>query len=96
MIAAAPDSENFMKSLEKAEDALKSGVLVYLYCIDRGVEGLESTRLQSLGANGAKLFACAYSMQERGLERAVCGATLSGLTILSDLIASTDDFASFT
>ncbi len=95
MIAAPPDSANFTKALELAENALRREVLVYLYCIDRGVEGLLNSRLQSSSAGGAKLFACAFSVQERGLEEHG-GATLSGLTILSDIISAADQFASFT
>ena len=67
---------------------------VYLYCIDEAVKGLGDPRLQRLKTDGVKLFACAYGAQRRNIpvsERAAFG----GLTILNDLIASTDRFVSF-
>lgn len=95
MIAAAPESTNFKKGVERAAAELANGCSVYIYCIDEAVAGLAEPELQSAHERGAKLFACAYSMQERGLENH-SGTTLAGLTILSDLIASTDHFESFT
>lgn len=93
MISAGPGSEGFERGLRLAEAALTQEWTVYLYCIDRAVEGLADPRLEALRAAGAKLFACAYSVQERALDSR--GATLAGLTILSDLIASTHRFVSF-
>ena len=43
---------------------------------------------------GGHLFACAYSVQNRGLNPPGA-ATLTGLTVLSDIMASTDEFQSF-
>ena len=94
MISAPRGSVNFSHGLGLAQAALKRGVSVYLYCIDRAVGGLPDERLARLRENGAKIFACAYSLQERGLEDHG-GATLAGLTILSDIIASADRFVSF-
>jgi sulfur relay (sulfurtransferase) complex TusBCD TusD component (DsrE family) len=92
MISAAPQTPNFTHGLNLADAALKQGISVYLYCIDSAVSGLEL--LGELKERGLKLFACAYSMQERGLTNDA-GATLAGLTILTDVIASTDRFVSF-
>jgi sulfur relay (sulfurtransferase) complex TusBCD TusD component (DsrE family) len=94
MISAAPGAGNFSHGLNLAAAALKRGVAVYIYIIANAVGGLPDARLQRLRAGGAKVFACAYSLRERGLENDG-GATLAGLTILNDLIASTDRFVSF-
>jgi hypothetical protein len=94
MISAAPGSGSFRQGLTAAETALRDGSQVYLYCIDNGVEGLADPKIAQLRNSGAHLFACAYSLQRRGLE-APPEATLAGLTILSDIMASADCFESF-
>lgn len=94
MISAAPEAAKFAHGLGLAEAGLKAGCAVYLYCIDEAVAGLPDRRVAELRKAGAHLFACAYSLQQRNLQEDG-GATLSGLTILSDLIASTDRFVSF-
>ena len=73
---------------------LARGVDVYLYCIDEAVHGLGDARLGKLKADGLKLFACAYGAQRRGVPMEE-QTTFSGLSLLSDLIASTDRFVSF-
>jgi sulfur relay (sulfurtransferase) complex TusBCD TusD component (DsrE family) len=95
MIGADPASRNFNHGIELAREALKSGLEVYVYCIDEGVRGVEEGSVQSLKREGAKLFACAYSLQKRNLPLTE-HATMSGLTILNDVISSTDRFVSFT
>jgi hypothetical protein len=50
--------------------------------------------LPKLKNAGVHLFACAYSLQRRGLN-APPEATLAGLTILSDIMASAGRFESF-
>jgi len=95
MIGADPASRNFIHGAELARIALKSGVEVYLYCIDEGVRGVEAEAIQSLKREGVKLFACAYSLQKRNLPL-TAKATMAGLTILNDVISSTDRFVSFT
>ena len=94
MIGADPASPNFAHGLGLAGEALKSGVELYIYCIDEGVRGVETDGIQALKKNGAKLFACAYSLQKRNLPLSA-NATMAGLTILNDLICSTDRFVSF-
>jgi sulfur relay (sulfurtransferase) complex TusBCD TusD component (DsrE family) len=50
--------------------------------------------LNQLTADGLKLFACAYGAQRRSVALNE-QATFSGLSLLSDVIASTDRFVSF-
>lgn len=94
MISAAPGGPTFEKGMAQAEAALGENRQVYLYWIDQAVEGLRPPELARLKAAGAHLFACAYSLQKRGLA-APPEVTLSGLTILSDILSSTDEFQSF-
>ena len=94
MIGADPASKNFSHGIELAREALKAGVEVYVYCIDEGVRGVEAEMVQSLKKHGAKLFACAYSLQKRNLPLSK-NATMVGLTILNDVISSTERFVSF-
>src|SRR5687767_3019267 len=85
MISASPGSRSFEQGIAAAESALRDGAQVYLYAIDNGVEGLEDQRFSQLKQSGAHLFACAYSLQRRGL-KGPPEATLAGLTILNDVI----------
>lgn len=94
MISAAPDTPRFSAGLSAAENALSSRAQVYLYLIDAAVEGIADSRLGAFKANGGHLFACAYSLQNRGLNPPG-EATLSGLTVLSDIMSSTDEFQSY-
>lgn len=94
MISAQAGTTSFEQGLAAAENALQSGAQVYLYCIDSGVEGLNDPRLAKLKNAGVHLFACAYSLQRRGLSSPP-EATLAGLTILSDIMASAERFESF-
>jgi sulfur relay (sulfurtransferase) complex TusBCD TusD component (DsrE family) len=94
LVSAHPDQANFGHALGLAEAALNEGVTVYLYCIDEAVHGLGAAQLQSLAARGLKLFACAYGLQRRNLA-VKTSATLAGLGVVSDLMASTDRFVCF-
>jgi predicted peroxiredoxin len=94
MISAPLSSQNFTAGLSLARTALANGISVYVYFIDRGVEGLADPAVRSLREAGGKLFACAYSLQERKLENDA-ELTLAGLAVLSDVIACTDRFVSF-
>jgi sulfur relay (sulfurtransferase) complex TusBCD TusD component (DsrE family) len=80
--------------LKLAETALARGVDVYLYCIDDAVPGVDSEPLQALKERGLKLYACAYGAHRRNLPLSD-KATFAGLTVVNDLIASTDRFVSF-
>lgn len=94
MISAAPGSAHFSEGLAAAEHALSTRSQVYLYLIDSAVEGMTNPRFELFKAGGGHLFACAYSLQRRGLNPPGA-ATLSGLTVLSDILSSTDEFQSF-
>ena len=94
MVSAAPGSPQFSAGLAAAERALSPGAQVYLYLIDEAVEGISDPRFSSFKSSGGHLYACAYSLQRRGLNPPGA-ATLSGLTVLSDIMSSTDEFQSF-
>ena len=94
LIAAHPERPNFRHGVNLAEAALGRGATVYLYCIDEGVRGVEHPSIQKLKADGAKLYACAYSAQQRQIPISEA-ATFAGLAIVSDIVGSTDRFVSF-
>ena len=94
MVSAMPGSRNFAHGLRLASEAQERGVEVYLYLMDEGVHGLTDPRLARLKEGGMKLFACAFSLQKRNLPLE-CPATLAGLTLLNDILTSTDRFVSF-
>ena len=73
---------------------MKRGILVYLYCIDEAVYGVGDPALQAMKSQGLKLFACAYAARERNLPISDLAA-FSGLTVVSDVVSSTDRFVSF-
>ena len=94
LISCPPDSHNFRHGLGLASAAIKSGVDVYLYCIDDAVRGVEDSELQVLQGQGVKLYACAYGANRRSYPL-TDKATFAGLTVVTDLIAGTDRFVSF-
>ncbi len=94
LISSRPDHPNFHRGLKLAETALDEGVDVYLYCIDDAVPGVESTQLQLLKERGLKLYACAYGAHKRNFALSD-KAVYAGLTVVNDLVASTDRFVSF-
>ena len=94
LLSASPDAPSFRHGLRLAETALSQGILVYLYCIDDAVKGLADERLQQIKRQGANIFACAYGAERRDIPLSDL-ATFAGLTVVSDLVASTDRFLSF-
>lgn len=94
MISAGPTSPKFSEGIVAAQNGLTGKTQVYLYLIDAAVEGVTDGRLEAFKERGGHLFACAYSVQNRGLNPPGA-ATLTGLTVLSDIMASTDEFQSF-
>jgi intracellular sulfur oxidation DsrE/DsrF family protein len=94
LLSTRPEDSGFQHGVRLAETALGRGVQVYLYCIDDAVLGVADAQLQSLKARGLNLFACAYSAQRRNIPTTDL-AVFAGLTVVSDLIASTDRFLSF-
>ena len=94
MLSVSPDEPGFDQALGQAEAALAKGVKVYLYCSDDAVPGSGDPRRAKLRADGRNLFGGAYSRRQRKLpldDSAVC----SGLSVLSDIMADTDRFESF-
>ena len=94
LLSVAPENPKFTHCLRLVDAALERGADVYLYCIDDAVGGLGADALQSMCRRGLKLFACAYSCQQRDLAMTE-NATYSGLIVVSDIIAGTDRFLSF-
>ena len=94
LISVGPQHPNFRHGLRTAAAAMERGVVVYLYCIDDGVAGVDDPELQSLRARGLILYACAYGAQRRNLPL-TDRANFAGLTIVNDLVAATDRFISF-
>jgi sulfur relay (sulfurtransferase) complex TusBCD TusD component (DsrE family) len=95
MVSSGPEAASFECAYKLAQAALVDGVQVYLYYMDEGVRGVSDKRVQALKAKGAQLFACAYSAQRR--EIAIDeSAVFSGLATVSDIIADTNRFLSFT
>ena len=94
LLSTRPDQAPFTHGLHLAATALDRGLHVYLYCIDDAVHGVADPRLQALKARGLNLYACAYGAQRRNLPINDLAA-FAGLTVVSDLIASTDRFVSF-
>jgi sulfur relay (sulfurtransferase) complex TusBCD TusD component (DsrE family) len=55
---------------------------------------VEDERLQTLKAHGLRLFACAFAAQRRKLPQNE-NTLYGGLTMLNDIMTSTDRFVSF-
>ena len=94
LISCAATEPGFRHGVRLAAAALGKGVDVYCYCIDDGVPGVRDPELQALRGHRLKLYACAYGAHQRGLP-VDDSAAYAGLTVVSDLIASTDRFVSF-
>ncbi len=94
LLSSAPSCPSFQQGLRTAAAAMEEGVTVYLYCIDDAVDGLGEPELQALKADGLIVYACAYGAQRRNIPLGE-QATFAGLTVVNDLIASTDRFVSF-
>jgi len=94
LLSTRPEHPPFKHGVRLAEAALVEGVDVYLYCIDEAVYGVDDPELQALKGRGLKLYACAYGAQRRRIPLSD-RATFAGLTVVSDLVSSTDRFISF-
>jgi sulfur relay (sulfurtransferase) complex TusBCD TusD component (DsrE family) len=94
LVSAAPARASFRHAILFAEAALARGHDVYLYCLDDAVSGVRDVALQALRPRGLKLYACAYGAHRRHLP-VDDSAAYAGLTVVSDLAASTDRFVSF-
>src|SRR5258705_6519953 len=94
LISCLPDQPNFSRALRLADAAMTLGADVYLYCIDDAVRGVEASEMKALKERGLKLYACAYGANRRNYPLNQ-HAVFAGLTVVNDLIASTDRFVSF-
>jgi len=94
LLTTAPDHPNFRPAVALMNAALEAGVRVYLYCIDDAVRAVDTPELQAIKARGASLFGCAYGAHRRKLPVNDLAAW-SGLTVLADVVGSTDKFVSF-
>jgi sulfur relay (sulfurtransferase) complex TusBCD TusD component (DsrE family) len=94
LLTTPPAHANFRSAVALMNAALDAGVRVYLYCIDEGVRAVASPEIQAIKARGASLFGCAYGAGHRKLAIDE-SAAWSGLTVLADVVGSTDKFVSF-
>ncbi len=94
LLSTRPERPPFRHGVRLAGHALAAGVDVYLYCIDEAVQGVGDPELQDLKKRGLKLYACAYGAQRRSLPINDL-ATFAGLTVVNDLMSSTDRFIAF-
>lgn len=94
LLTTAPEHPNFRPALALMNAALDAGVRVYLYCIDDAVRAVDTPEIQAIKARGASLFGCAYGAHRRKLP-VNDAAAWSGLTVLADVVGSTDKFVSF-
>lgn len=94
LLTIAPAHPNFRPALALMNAALDAGVRVYLYCVDDGVHAVAAPEIQALKERGASLFGCAYGAHRRHIAVDE-SAAWSGLTVLADVVGSTDRFVSF-
>ncbi len=94
LLTTAPAHPNFRPALALMQAALDARARVYLYCIDEGVRAVATPEVQALKARGASLFGCAYGAGRRNIPLDET-ATWSGLTVVADVVGSTDRFVSF-
>jgi hypothetical protein len=94
LLTTAPEHPNFRPAVALMNAALDAGVRVYLYCIDDAVKAVDTPELQRIRTRGASLFGCAYGAHRRRLPVNDLAAW-SGLTVLADVVGSTDRFISF-
>ena len=94
LLTTAPEHPNFRPALALMNGALDAGVRLYLYCVDDGVRAVATPEIQALKARGASLFGCAYGAHRRQIAVDE-SAAWSGLTVLADVVGSTDRFVSF-
>jgi len=94
LLTTPPTHPNFRPAVALMRAALEADVRVYLYCIDEGVRAVGTPEVQALKSTGVNLFGCAYGAGHRkiAIDEA---AAWSGLTVLADVVGSTDRFVSF-
>lgn len=94
LLTVSPEHSNFRPALALMNAALDAGARVYLYCVDEGVRAVAASEVQALKERGASLFGCAYGAGRRNIPIDE-SAAWSGLTVLADVVGSTDRFVSF-
>jgi len=94
LLTTAPEHPNFRPAVALMQAAIDAGLRVYLYCVDEGVRATGSPELQALKTRGVNLFGCAYGAGRRSITLDD-SAAWSGLTVLADVVGSTDRFVSF-
>lgn len=97
LLSTGPAHPNIITVSRLCEEALRSGIDVYLYLIDEGVLNLHDRRLLNLSTAGVKLFVCAYGCQQHKVPTDNLGSavTLCGLVVLSNMINGCDRFVAF-
>lgn len=98
LLSTAPSHPSVETVLQLAHAALRSGVEVYLYLLDEGVQVVTDARYVGLIDAGVKLSVCAYGCQQHGVATATVDSrvSLSGLVVLSGIIDRCDRFLAFT
>ena len=94
LLTTDPAHPNFRPALALMNAALDDGARVYLYCVDDAVRAIATPEIQAIKARGASLFGCAYGAHRRNMP-VDDSAAWSGLTVLADVVGSTDRFVSF-
>lgn len=94
LLTTPPTHPNFRPAVALMNGALDAGVRLYLYCVDDGVLAVSSPEVKAIKARGASLFGCAYGAHRRHIA-VDDSAAWSGLTVLADVVGSTDRFVSF-
>ncbi len=94
LLTTPPAHPNFRPAVALMGAALDAGLRVYLYCIDEGVRTVGTPEIQALKERGVNLFGCAYGAGNRKIALDD-SAAWSGLTVLADVVGSTDRFLSF-
>ncbi len=94
LLTIPPEHPGFRPAVALMSAALDAGVRVYLYCIDDAVRDVDTPEIQALKARGVNLFGCAYGAHRRRMPVNDLAAW-SGLTVLADVVGSTDKFVSF-
>ena len=94
LLSTSPKHPNVRPAVALMNAALDANVRLYLYCIDDGVHAVDAPEIQAIKARGASLFGCAYGAHRRHIP-VDDSAAWSGLTVLADVVGSTDRFVSF-
>ena len=97
LLSTPPSHPDVITVARLCEEALASGIDVYLYLIDEGVKNATDSRLLHLPQAGAKFFVCAYGCQHHGVptEGLRKDLTPCGLVVLLNIINGCDRFVAF-